>query len=53
MKGSRRLRLGMWLERFRWLHPWLLVLDGEGDDWCRYVNRINGHLVMKPEVPHG
>lgn len=50
MKGSRRHRFGMWLERFTWLHSWLLELDGEHEGRRRYVNRVNGHLVMKSEV---
>lgn len=48
MRGSRRLRFGMWLEQFTWLHWWLFVPDGMYGTRRRYLNRINGHVVMKP-----
>lgn len=52
MKPSPRDRLGFFLERFKFLHRWLLERDGEvrygiyaGQK--RYINRINGHVVIK------
>lgn len=50
MPYSRRALIGMWLERWTILHPWLLRLDAHGilpDGRRRYVNRISRHLVMK------
>jgi hypothetical protein len=48
VRASRRERFGIWLQRFTWTHRWLFVFDGEHNGRRRYVNRINGHLVMKP-----
>ena len=40
-------RFAWWLERFAWLHPLLLAYDGPAPAGRRYVNRLNGHLVVK------
>lgn len=50
MNASLRDRLAFWLERFGWLHPWLLAHDGEFNGQTRYRNRLNGHIVMGGEL---
>lgn len=48
MPTPLRDRIAYWLERFTWLHPILLRYDGETVTYrARYVNRINGHVVIK------
>ena len=56
MPYHRRELIGMWLQKWSFLHPLLLVPEGYNDGWTpdgrrRYMNRISGHLVMK-EVRH-
>lgn len=46
MKESLRMRLGFWLERFPLLRPLLLVYEGEAPTGRRYLNRVNGHVVV-------
>lgn len=47
MRPDMRTRFGFWLERFAVLHGWLFIYDGiTPSGFGRYVNRINGHLVM-------
>lgn len=52
MTPSLRDRLASWLERFAWLHPTLLRYSHPAPDGVRhvYVNRINGHLVLKEDA---
>ncbi|QAY16872.1 hypothetical protein SEA_EXIGUO_51 [Gordonia phage Exiguo] len=52
MPYSKRDRLGMFLQRFEFLHRWLLapegdVMHGIHKGQKRYLNRINGHVVIK------
>jgi hypothetical protein len=48
MKARRRERFGAWLERFTFLHRWLLEFDGIApNNRGRYVNRVSRHLVLK------
>lgn len=50
MSYPLRERIGMWLQRWTILHPFLLRLDAHGvlpDGRRRYVNRVSRHLVMK------
>ena len=52
MPYSRLELIGMWLQKWSFLHPLLLVPEGYNDGWCpdgrrRYMNRLSGHLVMK------
>lgn len=48
MNASWRTRFGFWLERWTVLRPLLLRYDGEAPRGKRYVNRVNGHLVVLP-----
>lgn len=46
MKRSKRLRLGLWLQRFRWLHPVLGRYSHEYPEGQKhYVNRISGTFL--------
>ncbi|AUV60862.1 hypothetical protein [Mycolicibacterium goodii] len=48
MPTPLRDRIAFWLERFSWLHPILLRYDGAApNNRARYVNRINGHVIVK------
>lgn len=47
-------RVAFWLERWTFLDPILLELDQRFDNGAaRYVNRLNGHLVMRGNAPFG
>ena len=46
MRATRWDRFGFWLERWQVLRPLLLKYDGEAPAGRRYVNRVNGHLVV-------
>ena len=51
MKTPLRDRIAFRLERYRAIRPFLLTLDGYGPNGKRrYVNRINGHVVMEGEL---
>ncbi|AHJ86363.1 hypothetical protein 32HC_85 [Mycobacterium phage 32HC] len=51
MPTPLRDRIAFWLERFSWLHPILLRYDGAApNNRARYVNRINGHVIVKPPI---
>ena len=40
-------RIGMWLERFPFLHRFLFVFDGYAPGGLpRFRNRISGHLTV-------
>ena len=46
MKGSMRFRFGLWLERFRWLHPVLGRYSHEYPEGRHhYVNRVSGTFL--------
>ena len=52
MKSSFRDRLGFFLERFWFAHRWLYEPDGDVTHGTyvgqkRYLNKINGHVVIK------
>ena len=47
MRASRKDRLGFWLERWAILHPLLLEYSHKGPKGPVYVNRLNGHLIVK------
>lgn len=53
MKATLRERFGMWLERFHILHPWLLRYDGVAPTGLRFINRVNGHVVVKRATTRG
>jgi hypothetical protein len=46
MKGSLRERFGFWLERFRLTRLLVLRHDGYFGVQARYINRVNGHVVV-------
>lgn len=47
MKSSLRERIGIRLERYRLLHPFILQYDGEAPNGrARYVNRISRHVLV-------
>ena len=51
MPYRKRELLGMWLQKWKFLHPWLLELHGQHPDGRRrYVNRVSGHLAMEDEL---
>ena len=48
MKTPWRMRFGIWLERFKFLHPLLLEFShehGHGRSW--YLNRVSRTFVRK------
>ena len=52
MKASWRERLGFALERFSRVPGWLWRYHGsflgiDGRRWNRYINRVNGHLIVE------
>lgn len=47
MGYSRLERLGMFLQRFKFLHPFILKYDGVYNYKIRYVNKISGHIITK------
>lgn len=50
MPLSWKMRLGIWLQRFEFLHPLLLKFDGFGKNNTNiYVNRLSGILVVKDD----
>lgn len=47
MRPDWRTRLGFWLERHAVVRPLLLRYDGQAPSGAgRYVNRVNGHVVI-------
>ena len=47
-------RVAFWLERWTWLDPVILKLDQRFDNGAvRYINRLNGHVVMRGTPPFG
>lgn len=46
MKESRWFKFGLWLERFPTLHPIIYRWDGPAPTGMRYINRLNGHVVV-------
>ena len=49
MPYTLRDRIAFWLERFAILRPVLLRYDGAAPIGARYVNRLNGHVVVVTE----
>lgn len=50
MPYHKRELIGMWLQKWKFLHPILLKVDGDGiapEGRTRYVNRVSRHLVVK------
>lgn len=51
MRLSLRDRFAFWAEGVLWLRGFVLVFDGYAPSGrTRYINRINGHVVLGPEV---
>lgn len=51
MPYKRRELIGMWLQKWKFLHPLLLESDGTHPDGRRrYVNRLSRHLIMEDQL---